>query len=532
MQRHHQIQQLSNEQTHWDVLVIGGGATGLGIAVDAATRGYKTILLEQADFAKGTSSRSTKLIHGGVRYLALGHLKLVLEALRERWLLLQNAPHLVKVQSFVVPVYTWREALLYFSGLKIYDLMAGKRSLGKSAFISKTETLKALPTIKAEGLKGGIRYYDCQFDDSRLAVNLAQTAAENGACVLNYVQVTALQQNEHGKVYGVEATDLETGLKYTPKAKVVINATGVYVDVILKMEQPEARPLVRPSQGVHLVLDRTFLPGNVALMIPKTPDGRVLFAVPWQGKLLVGTTDTLRTTPELDPVALSREVEFILETAGGYLTRKPTTADVLSVFAGLRPLAAHLGNPKESKDIARNFKVILSDSNLTTVTGGKWTIYREMAESTLNKLIEARLLPPKPCRTANLPIHGYTLQQSNNTHLQPYGADATAIEQLLTDNPALTQKLHPTYSYTLAEVVWAARHEMARNVEDVLARRMRLLFLDATAAIEAAPVVATLLATELHHTLEWEQEQVKQFNALAQTYSLMPPIQINQLKQI
>ena len=529
MNRHHMTDQLKTSQGFWDVLVIGGGATGLGIAVDAATRGYKTLLLEQADFAKGTSSRSTKLIHGGVRYLALGHLKLVLGALKERWLLLQNAPHLVKVQPFVVPVYTWREAFLYFAGLKIYDLMAGKRSLGSSQFIGRQETLQALPTLKAAGLKGGIRYYDCQFDDSRLAVNLAQTAAENGACILNYVQVTGLQKDETGKVYGVVARDLETGLTYEPKAKAVINATGVFVDAILKMEKPYAKPLVRPSQGVHLVLDHTFLPGKEALMIPKTPDGRVLFTVPWQGKVLVGTTDTLRNTPELEPEALDREIDFILETAGAYLTRKPVRGDVLSVFAGLRPLAAHQGNTKESKDIARNFKVILSDSHMTTVTGGKWTIYREMAESTLDQLIRAELLPPRPCRTTNLAIHGHTSEPSIDSHLQAYGADATAIAQLMQEAPELTEKLHPAYTYTKAEVVWAVRHDMARTVEDVLARRLRLLFLDAEAALEAAPVVATLLATELQQTQKWVQEQVKQFTLLASSYTLQGTLPLHQI---
>ncbi|GAB3204405.1 glycerol-3-phosphate dehydrogenase [Pontibacter aydingkolensis] len=529
MNRTHILHQLENHPDHWDVLIIGGGATGLGIAVDAATRGYKTLLLEQADFAKGTSSRSTKLIHGGVRYLALGQLKLVLNALKERWLLLHNAPHLVKTQPFVVPVYTWREAFLYFSGLKLYDLLAGKRSLGNSTFISKKKALKALPTIKATGLKGGIRYYDCQFDDSRLAINLAQTAVENGACVLNYMQVTGLQQNDAGKVCGVVAQDLETGLMYKPKAKVVINATGVFVDDILRLEQPDAKPLVRPSQGVHLVLSHIFLPGSEALMIPKTPDGRVLFAVPWQGKLLVGTTDTIRNTPELEPKALDREVDFILETAGGYLTRKPTAADVLSVFAGLRPLAAHKGNPKESKDIARNFKVILSGSNLITITGGKWTIYREMAESTLNKLIKASLLPHRPCITTNLPIHGHTLQQSTNPHLHAYGADATALEQLQLKHPELAKKLHPAYAYTKAEVVWAVRHEMARTVEDVLARRLRLLFLEAEAAIAAAPAVAAILADELQLPREWADEQIRQFTLLAKDYTLTPPVAVHQI---
>ena len=515
------IQQLEST-TVWDVLVIGGGATGLGIALDAATRGYKTLLLEQADFAKGTSSRSTKLIHGGVRYLALGQIKLVLEALKERALLLQNAAHLVKKQAFVVPVYTWKDAFVYFCGLKLYDLLAGTRGLGTSAFINRKETIQALPTISKAGLKGGIRYLDCQFDDSRLAVNIAQTAAENGACILNYVQVTGLQQSSEGKVYGVVAQDLETGRTYEPKARAVINATGVFVDAILRMEQPDAKPLVRPSQGVHLVLDRTFLPGPNALMIPKTTDGRVLFAVPWQGKLLVGTTDTLRNNPELEPRALDKEVAFILETAGGYLVKKPIHSDVLAVFAGLRPLAAHKGNPKESKDISRSFRIILSESNLTTITGGKWTVYRKMAEATLDTLIKAQILPPKPCVTAQLRIHGHTAAAEISKHMASYGSDAAAIKQLAAELPELNTLLHPNYHYTLAEVVWAVRHEMARTVEDVLARRLRLLFLDAAAAAQAAPAVAAILAAELLRPQTWADEQVQQFRLLAAGYTLQP----------
>ncbi|WP_299823948.1 glycerol-3-phosphate dehydrogenase/oxidase [uncultured Pontibacter sp.] len=520
MNRLKMISQLEDRaNAMWDVLVIGGGATGLGIAVDAATRGYRTLLLEQSDFAKGTSSRSTKLIHGGVRYLAQGHLKLVMEALKERDLLLQNAPHLVKQQHFIVPVYTWWDAFLYFCGLKLYDLLAGKHRLGTSAFIHKTETLKALPSLKPQGLKGGIRYLDCQFDDSRLALNLAQTAAAHGACVLNYMRVTGLQKNAQGHLCGVVAQDLETGVKYKPMAKVVVNATGVFVDAILKMEQPQAIPLVRPSQGVHLVVDRSFLPGSSALMIPKTSDGRVLFAVPWQGKLLLGTTDTPRTKPELEPQALQHEVAFILKTAGNYLLRQPQPQDVLSVFAGLRPLAAHQGNSKATKEISRNYKIILSGSNLATITGGKWTVYRKMAEDLLNTLIAAKLLPHRPCRTVNVPIHGAT-PTTKNRALSTYGADAAAIEELMRHHPELAKRIHPAYTYTKAEIVWAARHEMARTVEDVLARRLRLLFLDARAAIEAAPAIARILARELQKDQDWADAQVNAFILQAQAYSL------------
>jgi glycerol-3-phosphate dehydrogenase len=518
MNRQKMIRQLEASETNWDVLVIGGGATGLGIAFDAATRGYKTLLLEQSDFAKGTSSRSTKLIHGGVRYLAQGHIRLVQEALKERDLLLQNAAHLVKKQAFVIPVYTWWEALKYLIGLKIYDLMAGKRSLGSSTFISKKETAQVLPSIKTADLKGGIRYYDSKFDDSRLALNLAQTAAENGACILNYFKVTDLLKDEKGKICGVEAQDLETDTKYKLKANVVINATGVFVDAILHMEQQDAKPLIRPSQGVHIVLDRKFLPGNQALMIPKTSDGRVLFAVPWYKKLLVGTTDTHREEATLEPIALEQEIDFILDTAAGYLIKKPTRNDVLSVFAGLRPLAAHEGNPKSTKEISRNFKVLVSKSNLTTVTGGKWTIFRKMAEDTLDILIKAGHLSPKKCQTTHFPIHGHTSALPSGNLTDVYGTDAVALAQLEKEHPLLSEKLHPDYAYTQAQVVWAVRHEMARTVEDVLARRLRLLFLDANAAIAAAPKVAHLLATELEKDQAWQQQQINTFNLLAKQY--------------
>jgi glycerol-3-phosphate dehydrogenase len=518
MNRQKMISQLEASETNWDVLVIGGGATGLGIAFDAATRGYKTLLLEQSDFAKGTSSRSTKLIHGGVRYLAQGHIKLVLEALKERDLLLQNAAHIVKKQAFVIPVYTWWDALVYLFGLKLYDLMAGKRSLGSSTFISKTDTLQALPSIKTGSLKGGIRYYDSKFDDSRLAINLAQTAAENGACVLNYVRVTDLLKDAKGKVYGVIAQDLETDKKYNLNAKAVINATGVFVDTILHMEQHDAMPLIRPSQGVHIVLDRKFMPGNEALMIPKTSDGRVLFAVPWYKKLLVGTTDTHREKAELEPVALDKEIDFILDTAAGYLQEKPTRTDVLSVFAGLRPLAAHKGNPKSTKEISRNYKVLVSKSNLTTVTGGKWTIFRKMAEDTLDTLIKAGHLLPKECQTSHFPIHGHTTALPSDSITNVYGTDAFDLAQLEKENTYLNGKLHPEYPYTYAQVIWAIRYEMARTVEDVLARRLRLLFLDAQAAILAAPKVAHLIAIELDKDLTWEQQQINAFTLLATQY--------------
>lgn len=472
----------------WDVIIIGGGATGLGIAVDSATRGYRTLLLEQSDFAKGTSSRSTKLVHGGVRYLAQGNIALVYEALHERGLLLKNAPHLVKDQEFIIPVYSRFSKYKYLIGLKFYDLLAGKNDFGKSSFLKKAKVLEAIPGLKAEGLIGGIRYSDGQFDDARLALNLAQTAAENEGVILNYMKVTSLTKTGE-TVSGVVVEDVETGKSYHLKAKTIVNATGVFVDEILKMDVPFGHPLVRPSQGAHIVLAPSFLKGNVALMIPKTADSRVLFAVPWHGKVLVGTTDTPLSAPSLEPIALDEEVEFILATIGQYLTKTPTKHDILSVFAGLRPLAAPGKDTNGTKEISRSHKLIVSKSGLITITGGKWTTYRKMAKDVVDKAIEIAQLPKRKCITENVHIHGFQKDQ-----VEDY------------------------YSLTKTEVIWMIKNEMARTIEDVLARRKRVLFLDAAAAIALAPSVAEIMASELGKDKKWIDNQLLEFNDLAEAY--------------
>jgi glycerol-3-phosphate dehydrogenase len=504
----------------WDLIIIGGGATGLGAAVDAASRGYSTLLLEQADFAKGTSSRATKLVHGGVRYLAQGYIGLVREALRERGLLLKNAPHLVKKESFIIPNYNWWGGLFYTIGLTVYDILAGKLSFGRVKHLSKKETLNRLPGLKEKGLHGGVVYYDGQFDDSRLAVNLAQTAMEQGATLLNYFKVTGLLKNSDGHLSGVTASDIETGEKYQLKAVVIVNATGVFVDDILKMDAPDKKPLIRPSQGVHLVLDRSFLPAEDALMIPKTEDGRVLFAVPWHGKLLVGTTDTPIESPSLEPVALDAEVEFILRTAGKYLSKAPTRQDVLSVFAGLRPLAAPQNGSSKTKEISRSHKLIVSESGLVTMTGGKWTTYRKMGEDIVDKAIETGGLKSMSCKTAGLSIHGSRPNPDRNNHLFVYGADIENVLALYDENPDWKNPVHAKDDYTKGEVIWSVRNEMARTVEDILARRTRILFLNARLAIEMAPEVALLMAAELKKDAAWEAEQVKAFHQTAKNYVL------------
>lgn len=506
----------------WDIVVIGGGATGLGTALEATTRGFKTLLLEQADFAKGTSSRSTKLVHGGVRYLAQGDVGLVREALKERGLLLRNAPHLVKNLSFIIPAYQWWTGPYYAVGLKVYDGLSGKLSLGSSKFISKKKALAALPTLKQKGLKGGIMYQDGQFDDARLALNIAQTAAKAGATILNYFKVTGLKKSPSGKIQAVQATDLETRDTYDIQAKLVINATGVFVDDILRMDQPEAKKTVKPSQGVHIVLDKKFLPSDSALMIPKTEDGRVLFAIPWHEKVVVGTTDTPIERASLEPRALDEEIDFILRTAQQYLSTPPQKEDVRAVYSGLRPLAAPQGDSQKTKEISRSHKIVVSDSHLITIIGGKWTTYRKMGEDVIDKAIQVGDLEKRASITAELAIHGHTNGQKNASEdfLKIYGSDAQAIRELMEESKDLQAKLHPDYAFNQAQVVWAAREEMARTVEDVLSRRMRILLQDAQASLEMAPQVARLLASELGKDEAWQRQQVEEYQELAKGYMM------------
>ncbi len=515
-----QIRQMGDNA--WDLLIIGGGATGLGIAMDAATRGYKTLLLEQADFAKGTSSRSTKLVHGGVRYLAQGDIALVKEALYERGLLLANAPHLAHNQQFVIPNYSWWQGPFYTIGLKVYDLLSGKLSLGKSHHISKSAVATRLPNIQTTGLKGGVVYHDGQFDDARLAVNVAQTAAAHGAALLNYCKVISLDKLNN-KISGAIAQDLETNETFQIRAKVVINATGVFVDEVMQMDNPKAPNMVRPSQGVHLVLDSSFLDSDSAIMIPKTSDGRVLFAVPWHNKVLLGTTDTPLDEHSLEPVALEQEINFILNTAAQYLTRIPTRKDVKSVFAGLRPLAAPQKDTGSTKEISRSHKLIVSDAGLITITGGKWTTFRRMAEDTVELAIKQGSLTPVACKTKNLRIHGYQQRKTEAAPLDVYGSEAASIRSYVSRNPEMGKQLHPAFPYIGAQVIWAVEHEMAHTLEDVLARRLRALFLDAAAAVQMAPQVAAIMANATGKNEQWIDTQVQAFTALAANYLLEEP---------
>ena len=523
MQRNTQLENVKNT-AQWDFIVVGGGASGLGIALDAASRGYKTLLLEGYDFAKGTSSRSTKLVHGGVRYLAAGDVALVKEALRERGRLAKNASHLFKNQNFIIPNYNFIDSVKYRIGLGLYDYLSGNLSLGKTIAISKNTTMQRLPTLNGADLKNGVVYKDGQFDDSRLAVNIAQTVVEQGGTVLNYAKVTELLKDQQGKVNGVKFTDELSGEQYSAQGTAVINATGVFMNDILSMDHGTDKKFVVPSQGVHLVLDKSFLPSDDALMIPKTSDGRVLFAVPWHERLVVGTTDTLVKEPSYEPIALEQEIQFILDTAGQYLTKKPTRDDVLSIFAGLRPLAAPEKAGQSTKEVSRSHKVVVSDSGLVTITGGKWTTYRQMSEDTVDEALNVHpQLAKKPCVTTNLAIHGKipAEQVDLKNHLYIYGADIPAIKALEAEHPEMAEKIHPRHPNTVAEVVWAVREEMAQSVEDVLARRVRLLFLDARAAIDSAVKMASVIAKELGKDEQWQKEQVETFLSIAKHYLLV-----------
>jgi glycerol-3-phosphate dehydrogenase len=517
MNRPEMLSRVFTRQEAWDLVIIGGGATGVGIAVDAASRRYEVLLLEQSDFGKGTSSRSTKLVHGGVRYLEQGNISLVMEALKERGLLRQNAPHLVSDLGFVVPNYEWWEAPFYGIGLKVYNLLAGRYGFGPSQILSREETLERLPTIKTGGLRGGVIYYDGQFDDSRLLINLAETAAEQGATLLNYSPVVGLTKDPDGFVNGAIAKDSESDREFTVQAKVVINAAGPFCDAVRRLAHPDTASMIAPSQGIHLVFDRSFLPADSAIMVPHTSDGRVMFAIPWHRHTLVGTTDTAISEVSLEPLPLEEEIDFILSTAGQYLSKAPTRRDILSAFAGIRPLVKTAGGSNTAA-LSRDHTIHIDSSGLLTVAGGKWTTYRNMAEDCVNQAATLARLPEQPCVTRTLNIHGFHEDAGQFGPLAIYGCDAPAILDLIQPDSSLGAPLHPALPYCGAEVLWATRFEMARTVEDALARRTRALFLNAQAAIEMAPGVAKLMAKELSRDRAWQAEQVQAFAQLGQGY--------------
>lgn len=506
MRREVFIDRIRDEDRPWDVIIIGGGATGLGTAVDAASRGYRTALLEQADFAEGTSSRSTKLVHGGVRYLRQGNIALVREALRERSRLSNNAPHLVRNLKIMLPAYSWWERPFYGAGLKAYDLLAGHRSFGKSRLLSRAQTLEELPGIRAEDLRGSVVYHDGQFEDSRYALALARTAANHGAVVVNHARVVGLLK-EHGTVKGVIACDLETDQELFLQGHSVVNATGVFVDGIRRQDDSSSSDLVRPSQGIHLVLDRAFFPSQHGLLIPRTQDSRVLFALPWHEHVLLGTTDTPVSNPELEPSPRDDEIEYLIDHAAHYFERRIAPSDILGAFAGLRPLV-NAGNTHDTASISRDHVVRISKSGLITVTGGKWTTYRKIAEDTINTAVQVGGLDARPCITANLRLHGWQEPQEDGNPLQVYGSDQKNVEAVMREVENGQQRLHYDLPYSRGEVHWAARHEMARTVSDVLVRRIPALYMNRQVALASAPLVASILAHELERDEAWEAAQV------------------------
>lgn len=513
------LKKLGTGNEPYDFIIIGGGASGVGIALEASSRGYSVVLLEKSDFVKSTSSKSTKLVHGGVRYLAQGDIVLVREACVERGRLLRNAPHLVKNQSFIIPTFGWIDELMYTVGLTMYDLMAGRYSLGRSRRIARKKVVRYLPNVTENKLSAGVLYHDGQFDDARLAINVLQTAAEMGAVVLNYSSVDGLVKDSDGRVQGVKVTDTLSGEKLEVKGKVVINATGVFADDILKMDKPGMEPTMRPSQGIHIVIDRSFLQGDHAIMIPKTDDGRVLFAVPWHGKVVVGTTDTPIDHASLEPVALEEEIEFILATAGKYLKKAPERSDVLSIFAGLRPLAATKhANGQKTKEISRSHKILVSSSGLMTMIGGKWTTFRRMAEDIITKAEKVNRWERTKSKTRKMKIRGFVESVDMNDPLYVYGADRDAVLGLASENPELGETLSESLQIVKAQVIWAVREEMAMTVEDVLSRRTRCQLLDARESIRIAPVVAALMANEMGRDNKWIEDQVKSYKEITSNY--------------
>ena len=507
---------------NFDVLIIGGGATGLGIAVDAATRGYRTALVEAGDFAQATSSRATKLVHGGVRYLASGQIHLVYEALHERAVMLRNAPHLVQALPFVLPAYKWIDLPFYGIGLKIYDLLSGKSTMGPTSILSRKETVQRLPNIATKDLCGSIMYHDGQFDDARLALALARTAQDHGAIVLNYVRSKSFIKT-NGRISGAIVQDcdpaVETGAEIAVRAKTVINATGIFTDDVRQQDDPAIPKLLSVSRGTHIVVAASVLAGDTAIMVPKTPDGRVIFAIPWSGRVVIGTTDLAATTVEMEPGHQESEIEYLMETINPYLATPIHRTDILSVFSGLRPLVT--GKSATTSKLSREHHIDTSPTGLITVAGGKWTTYRRMAEDVLDFAIKHQMLPDKPCQTDTVKIHG--APDSGPPSAGPlfrYGTDAAEITQLEQSDSSLAATIDAALPFTFAEVVYAVRHEMARTLEDVLSRRMRALLIDAKAAERAAPAVAKLMAQELSAPPEWQQQQVTAFQHLAATFYL------------
>ena len=503
----------------WDIIIIGGGASGLGAAVESASRGYKTLLLEKYDFAKGTSSRSTKLIHGGVRYLQNGDISLVIESLKERGLLIKNAPHLVKNLSFVIPSYDWWSSPFYGVGLKMYDMMAGSLGIGPSTFLNKKETENLIPNVNKNGLRGGIIYYDGQFDDSRMALSLAQTAENHNGVLLNYVEVVKINKGNDNMVSGIEVKESTSKFIYKIKSKVVVNATGVFSDSIMQMDDPKSSKMIQPSQGVHIVIEKKFLNSPHAIMIPHTTDGRVLFAVPWQNYVILGTTDTVVNIAKSEPKALDSEIEFILSNAGDYMKSKPKKKDIKSVFVGLRPLAVTNDKSESTKEISRHHKIKISASGLISILGGKWTTYRKIGEDAIDSAIAVGGLSFSESITENLKIHGYNPNPDFNDPLHVYGSDIKKILRISSDHKA-NESLSKKINITKNQILWGIKNEMALSLEDILARRTRCLFLDVFETEKLIDDVLDIMADVLNKNQKWKTQEKLSFLSLIKKYKI------------
>ncbi|MCW7466669.1 glycerol-3-phosphate dehydrogenase/oxidase [Leptospira levettii] len=503
------------ESTQYDILILGGGATGSGTALDASLRGYKVALLEKGDFSQGTSSRSTKLIHGGVRYLAQFHFKLIYEALSERKRLLINAPHLVKPLPFVLPTYVWWEKPFYSIGLTMYDILAGKSIVPGHERISKATALDYFASLKKENLKGGISYYDAQFNDARLNVTTIRAAKENGADIVSRIEVTSFLKDNNGKIIGVTAKDSLTKKVVSIKAKVVANTTGVWIDSLRKLDDPKAENVLAPSQGIHLVFDKEKLPCRTAMIIPKTADGRVVFVIPWEGKVLLGTTDTPIQKIEDEPLPLQSEVEFLLQTGNDYLDTKLTKDDIESVFSGLRPLIS-TGDKKDTKSISREEAILVSDSGLVTMSGGKWSTFRKMAEDLTDKLISVGNLPSKMnCVTASFAFPGadgyskHLVAKIQTMYDLPYETAVRLVDSYGGEVPLILGKkpkeIKKGTGYFAEEIKHFVKKEFALSVSDVLSRRWRVVFLDLKLAESLAVPVSNVLGKELG----WKETEKK-----------------------
>ncbi|MFN7626518.1 MAG: FAD-dependent oxidoreductase [Pirellula sp.] len=532
MDRARSLQRIIEDPEYlWDIVVVGGGATGAYVALDAASRGYSVALLERSDFGKGTSSRATKLVHGGVRYLAQGNISLVREALHERTLLLQNAPHVVHELSFVVPCKNIFEKCWYRLGFFVYDWLAGASSFHRARGLTPSECMRLAPGLSPQKARGGVLYSDGQFDDTRLLINILQTATEHGAAVVNYANVETIAKDSSGKVNGVLFRDVETGNMHSLNSRCVVNATGPFVDDVRRLDSAFNEPMVSASQGVHIVLPRGFLRGNAAVIVPKTSDGRVIFLIPWHDHVVVGTTDTPIDRPVEEPRALREEIDFLLSTASQYLMHHPTRDEIRSVFTGIRPLVKKSGKGRNTSKLSRDHMIEVTRSGMITITGGKWTTARRMAEDCVNRAASLANLHYSPCKTSTLRLHGYVKGTMPNRYepgvywskpcTDVYGSDRIELEGLARSNPIFRNPILADWpGLRAAEIIWAVRHEMARTVEDVLARRCRLLFLDTRKAELAAPAVAEIMARELHRGADWVEQQVQDFQKLLESYRI------------